>query len=62
MVSDDQSKSIEKDDTVSGIEKLMVNQEMKKRTQMQRSIFDHGFPMSSASLNAFKDHISQKSV
>lgn len=62
MISDDQSNSIQKDDIASGMEKLMRDQEIKKRAQMHRSIFNHGFPDSSvASLNAFKDLISQKS-
>ncbi|GAY48945.1 hypothetical protein CUMW_115490 [Citrus unshiu] len=56
MISDDQSKSIQKDDIVSGIEKLMSDQEIKKRAHMLRSIFNHGFPLSSVvSLNAFID-------
>ncbi|GAY68634.1 hypothetical protein CUMW_265650, partial [Citrus unshiu] len=63
MISNDQSKSIQKNDIVIGIEKLMSDQEIKKRAHMLRRIFYQGFPMSSvASLNAFKDLISQKSV
>ncbi|KAH9679850.1 glycosyltransferase [Citrus sinensis] len=63
MISDDQSKSIQKDDIVSGIEKLMSDQEIKKRAHMLRSIFNHGFPLSSVvSLNAFIGLINQKSV
>ena len=59
MISDDQSKSIQKDDIVSGIEKLMSDQEINKRARLLRRIFNHGFPMSSAaSLNAFKDLFS----
>ncbi|KAH9686989.1 glycosyltransferase [Citrus sinensis] len=63
MISNDQSKSIQKNDIVIGIEKLMSDQEIKKRVHMLRRIFYQGFSMSFvASLNAFKDLISQKSV
>ena len=63
MISNDQSKSIQKNDIVIGIEKLMSDQEIKKRAHMLHRIFYQGFPMSFvASLNAFKDLISQKSV
>ncbi|KDO40808.1 hypothetical protein CISIN_1g039607mg [Citrus sinensis] len=52
-----------KDDIVSGIEKLMSDQEIKKRAHILRSIFNHGFPLSSvASSNAFIGLINQKSV
>ncbi|ESR45863.1 hypothetical protein CICLE_v10003109mg [Citrus x clementina] len=52
-----------KDDIVSGIEKLMSDQEIKKRAHVLHSIFNHGFPLSSvASLNAFIGLINHKSV
>ncbi|KAL9411572.1 hypothetical protein AB3S75_045216 [Citrus x aurantiifolia] len=63
MIFDDQSKSIQKDDIVSGVEKLMSDQEIKKRAHMLCSIFNHGFPLSSVvSLNAFIGLINQKLV
>ncbi|KAJ4711160.1 Glycosyltransferase [Melia azedarach] len=62
---DDVSKSIRMDDILNGIGRLMGNgdgrKEMKKRADMLRTIFDHGFPATSvASLDAFIHLIHQK--
>ena len=43
MISNDQSKSIQKNDIVIGIEKLMSDQEIKKRAHMLHRIFIRAF-------------------
>lgn len=64
MVSDDQSKLTRKDDIIKGIEKLMGDEEMKKRAEIIGKKFANGFPASStASLDALTDFIiRQKAV
>ena len=60
MVSDDLSGMVKKDDVVQGIEKLMGDQEMKRRAENLGAKFQHGFPKSSvAALDAFKDFINK---
>ncbi|KAJ0111741.1 hypothetical protein Patl1_03647 [Pistacia atlantica] len=63
MVSDDQSEMTKKDNIIKGIEKLMGDEEMKKRAEVIGKRFENGFPTSSvASLDAFSDFIKQKAV
>uniref|UniRef100_A0A2P2P037 Glycosyltransferase n=1 Tax=Rhizophora mucronata TaxID=61149 RepID=A0A2P2P037_RHIMU len=58
MISDDMSKKIRKDDIVKGIERLLGNEDLKKRASLTGAKFERGFPGSSAqSLDAFKDFI-----
>ncbi|KAK1577036.1 hypothetical protein Q3G72_018578 [Acer saccharum] len=63
MISDDLSKTIYKDDIINGVEKLMGDEDIKKRARILTSKFDHGFPATSlASLQAFTAFITHKPV
>ncbi|TXG54247.1 hypothetical protein EZV62_019503 [Acer yangbiense] len=63
MISNDLSKTIYKDDIINGVEKLMGDEDIKKRARILTSKFDHGFPATSlASLQAFIDFITHKPV
>lgn len=61
LISDDMSRAVKKEDIAKGIERLMGDEEMKKRAMLLSEKFHHGFPASSvASLDAFRDFISKK--
>ncbi|EEF42457.1 scopoletin glucosyltransferase [Ricinus communis] len=61
MVSDDMSKMITDDNVIQGIHRLMGDDEVKRRADIIRSKFVHGFPASSLlALGAFKDFINQR--
>ncbi|KAI4327986.1 hypothetical protein L6164_020386 [Bauhinia variegata] len=61
MITDDLSEKVKKDDIIKGIEKLMVDKEMKKMAESLSARFQHGFPNSSqAALDAFKDFVIQR--
>ncbi|KAL5794694.1 hypothetical protein ACOSP7_003288 [Xanthoceras sorbifolium] len=63
MISNDLSKIINRDDITNGVDKLMGDADMKKRATILTNKFDHGFPATSlASLDAFKDFITHKSL
>ncbi|TXG54248.1 hypothetical protein EZV62_019504 [Acer yangbiense] len=63
MISDDLSKTIYKDDIINGVEKLMGDEDIKKRARILTSKFDHGFPATSlVSLQAFTAFITHKPV
>ncbi|KAF5725453.1 UDP-glycosyltransferase 73C2 [Tripterygium wilfordii] len=57
----DQSQIVEKDDIVKGIEKLMEDEDIKRRVTVLSNKFEHRFPTSSvASFDAFKAFVNQK--
>ncbi|WCJ20629.1 UDP-Glycosyltransferase superfamily protein [Euphorbia peplus] len=57
-ISDDFSKAVTNDDIVNGIEKLLADENMRKRAESVGDQFGEGFPLSSmASLDAFKDFV-----
>ncbi|KAJ1431123.1 UDP-glucuronosyl/UDP-glucosyltransferase [Sesbania bispinosa] len=63
MISDDLSEKVTKDYIVTGIHRLMDDEEMKKRAEILSAKFQHGFPRNSAAaLDAFKDYINQRFV
>ncbi|BFG30838.1 hypothetical protein CerSpe_171120 [Prunus speciosa] len=63
LISDDISEKIKKDDIVKGIEKLMGDEDMKRRAVRLSAKFEHGFPTSSvAALDAFRDFVAQKAA
>ncbi|XP_061996981.1 UDP-glycosyltransferase 73C7-like [Rosa rugosa] len=60
-VAEDLSKMVRKEDVVRGIEKLMGDEEMKKRAVAIGRKFENGFPASSeAALDAFGDFITSR--
>lgn len=62
MVSEDLSEKIDKEEIVRGIEKLMGDEDIKRRAVARGAIFQHGFPPASmAALDAFRDLINQNS-
>ncbi|GMP95297.1 hypothetical protein CsSME_00044397 [Camellia sinensis var. sinensis] len=62
MVSNGDLSEIVKEDIVQGIERLMADEEVHKRAAALGGKFEGGFPTSAeASLDAFRDFISQKS-
>ncbi|XP_030553747.1 scopoletin glucosyltransferase-like [Rhodamnia argentea] len=55
-VSDDMSKGVTRDDIGKGIERLMTDAGARERAAIIRTVFEHGFPASSAAaLDAFRD-------
>lgn len=63
MVSADLSQAVRKEDIVQGIERLMGDEDIKKRAATIREKFMHGFPTSSvASLDAFRDFLTKKQL
>ncbi|XP_037495806.1 scopoletin glucosyltransferase isoform X3 [Jatropha curcas] len=61
IVSDDMSKMVTKDNLTKGIERLMGDEEMKRRASIMSTKFEDGFPSTSlGSLDAFKNFIHQK--
>ncbi|KAM3686475.1 hypothetical protein ACJW31_10G005300 [Castanea mollissima] len=63
MISDDLSRTVQKEDIVKGIEKLMGDEDMKNRAQALSTKFVQGFPKSSVTaLDAFRDFINHKAA
>ncbi|XP_075640970.1 scopoletin glucosyltransferase-like [Castanea sativa] len=63
MISDDLSRTVQKEDIVKGIEKLMGDEDMKNRAQALCTKFVQGFPKSSVTaLDAFRDFINHKAA
>ncbi|XP_059441623.1 zeatin O-glucosyltransferase-like [Corylus avellana] len=61
MIADDPSQKIKKEDIVKGIEKLMGDEDVKKRAVTLSTKFQQGFPATSvAALDAFRDFINHK--
>ncbi|KAH7514806.1 hypothetical protein FEM48_Zijuj11G0129700 [Ziziphus jujuba var. spinosa] len=57
---EDLSEKIQKDEIIKGIEKLMADQDVKRRAIELRAVFEHGFPSASmAALDAFRDLLYQ---
>lgn len=62
-ISNDLSGMVKKDDIIKGIEKLLGDEDVKKRAALLSAKFEHGFPVSSMnSLDAFSDFIKRKAV
>ncbi|KAM4073267.1 hypothetical protein ACJW30_10G005500 [Castanea mollissima] len=63
MISGDLSRTVQKEDIVKGIEKLMGDEDMKNRAQALSTKFVQGFPKSSVTaLDAFRDFINHKAA
>ncbi|KAK9275215.1 hypothetical protein L1049_022477 [Liquidambar formosana] len=62
-ISEDLSQMVTKEEIVQGIDRLMGDEEIKKRAATVGEKFMHGFPASSvASLDAFRDFIKRKAA
>jgi hypothetical protein len=61
MIADDLSQTIKKEDIVKGVEKLMGDEDVKKRAATLSTKFQQGFPPTSmAALDALRDFINHK--
>ena len=59
-VDSGRAEPVKRDDILLGMEKLMADDETRKRAASLQAIFDHGFPASSmASLESFRDFMNQ---
>ncbi|KAF7848857.1 hypothetical protein BT93_L1503 [Corymbia citriodora subsp. variegata] len=59
-VAEDMSQVVKKDEIVTGIERLMCDEEMHERAASIKAKFGHGFPASSSAFDAFRDFINAR--
>ncbi|KAF8028248.1 hypothetical protein BT93_E0990 [Corymbia citriodora subsp. variegata] len=59
-VAEDLSQVVKKDEIVTGIERLMCDEEMHERAALIKAKFEHGLPASSSAFDAFRDFINAR--